>query len=253
MTSEEAETAPAGGLQVVARSARILRMFDAERTDVRINDVAAELGIGRTSAYRYLQSLSAEGFLARVNENDYRLGPLILGLAASMTGRADLLEVAGPELERLAGSVRQTAVLGIWSGSSAVAVACKEPSGKSVNMTVRIGAPLGPDSAQGLAFATWGSDEVRARSLREAGDRADAVLKAAEEARDRGYTHSAAVLDGVDAVAVPIRDVAGVMVGTLALVAPTGVLDASTSSPHVAGLRQVAADLSSALGAPVVA
>ena len=99
------DDAAPGGLQVISRAAQILRMLDAQRPEVRINDVAAELGIGRTSAYRYLQSLAVEGFLERVGDGgSYRLGPLLAGLGASVLSESGVIEVAGPFLEQLAGT-----------------------------------------------------------------------------------------------------------------------------------------------------
>lgn len=248
MSTGNEEQPVSGGLQVVARSAQILRMFDSERTEVRINDVAEELSIGRTSAHRYLQSLASEGFLQRINDSDYQLGPLIVGLAASMAGGPRLLDIANPELERLAAALGQTAVLGIWSGASAVAVACKEPPGKSVNMTVRIGAPLGPDSAQGMAFLAWGKAAAREKSLTRLEGSANTLQTRIKSAVANGFTTSTAVIDGVEAMAAPIFDSSEQMAGTLALVAPTGVLDSTPGGTHVTELLAAAAHLSSALG-----
>lgn len=253
MPTERDDAAPAGGLQVVSRSAQILRMFGSDRTEVRINDVAEELGIGRTSAHRYLQSLAAEGFLQRVNDNDYRPGPLIMGIAASMLTGPKIIDLAEPLLATLAERTGQTAVLGLWTGSSAVAVASKEPAGKSVNMTVRIGAPLGPQSAQGLGFLAWGSPGVRERILAGLGPERAAVERKLGEAAAAGYTTSEAVIDGVAAIAAPVFDAGGSIVATLALVAPVGVLDTAPQSPHVADLKAAATALSATLGASTAA
>lgn len=253
MPTERDDAAPAGGLQVVSRSAQILRMFGSDRTEVRINDVAEELGIGRTSAHRYLQSLASEGFLQRINDNDYRPGPLIMGIAASMLTGPKIIDIAEPLLATLAERTAQTAVLGLWTGSSAVAVASKEPAGKSVNMTVRIGAPLGPQSAQGLGFLAWGSPAARERILAGLGpDRAAAERKLAE-ATAAGYTTSEAVIEGVAAIAAPVFDAGGSIVATLALVAPVGVLDSSPHGHHVADLKAAAVALSATLGASTAA
>lgn len=253
MPSERDDAAPSGGLQVVSRSAQILRMFSSDRTEVRINDVAEELGIGRTSAHRYLQSLASEGFLQRVNENDYRPGPLIMGIAASMLTGPKIIDVAEPLLAALAEQTGQTAVLGLWSGSSAVAVASKEPSGKSVNMTVRIGAPLGPQSAQGLAFLAWGSPAGRDRVLAKLGPARTAVERKLGEAAAAGYTASEAVIEGVAAIAAPVFDAGGTIIATLALVAPVGVLDTTSASRDVAELKATASSLSGLLGATTAA
>jgi len=242
-----------GGLQVISRAAQILRMLDAQRPEVRINEVAAELGIGRTSAYRYLQSLAVEGFLDRVGDGgSYRLGPLLAGLGASVLSESGVIEVAGPFLEQLAGATAETAVLGIWNGAGAVAVMCKEPPGKTVNMTVRIGAPLSAEAAQSIVFLAHQAhrqtvDHVLRRVSAEARQRIEAEV---ERVLDDGYASSDAVVSGAAAVAAPVFDSSGWVVATVALVAPTAVLQTAPDTPGVCALLATARSVSRQLGHP---
>lgn len=209
----------AGGLQVVARSAQILRMLDSSRSELRINDVADHLRIGRTSAHRYLQSMAVEGFLQRVGDGSYRLGPLLTALGASMLSKTRAVEVAEPFLTQLADSSGETTALGIWTGSNAVAVLCKEPAGKTVNMTVRTGAPLPVDSAQGICFLAYLDDEATtARALHGNEATRQQVLARMAEVRANGYAVSAAVLPGVGAIAAPVFDSSGSIVATVAII-----------------------------------
>lgn len=209
----------AGGLQVVARSAQILRMLDSSRSELRINDVADHLRIGRTSAHRYLQSMAVEGFLQRVGDGSYRLGPLLTALGASMLSKTRAVEVAEPFLAQLADASGETTVLGIWTGSNAVAVLCKEPTGKTVNMTVRTGAPLPVDSAQGICFLAHLDDEATtARALHGNEAIRQQVLARMAEARATGYAVSGAVLPGVGAIAAPVFDSTGSIVATVAII-----------------------------------
>ncbi|MCH1883976.1 IclR family transcriptional regulator [Agrococcus sp. ARC_14] len=240
----------AGGLQVVSRAAQILRMLDAEHTELRINEVAAELEIGRTSAHRYLQSLAAEGFLARVGDGAYRLGPLLAGLGAAMLASNRVVDLGRPLLQELAEATGETAVLGIWTGTNAVAVLCEEPRGKSVNMTVRIGAPLQADSAQGIAFLAHLREQPTVeRVLRRATDaQRERVPGLVEEARTRGYATSASVLPGVAAIAVPAFDSSGQVAATVALVAASSVLEGDAREALAAELQATAARLSAQLG-----
>lgn len=208
-----------GGLQVVARSAQILRMLDSSRSELRINDVADHLRIGRTSAHRYLQSMAVEGFLQRAGDGSYRLGPLLTALGAAMLSKTRAVEVGEPFLAQLAEATGETTALGIWTGSNAVAVLCKEPPGKAVNMTVRTGAPLPVDSAQGICFLAYFDDEATtARVLRGNEPMRQSLLMRMTDARASGYAVSGAVLPGVGAIAAPVFDSTGLIVATVAII-----------------------------------
>ena len=238
-----------GGLQVVARTAQILRLLDSDRTTVRINLVADELGIGRTSAHRYLQSMASEGLLQRAGDGAYRLGPLLAGLGAAMLTRTRVVDLGRPLIKDLAEDSEETAVLGIWTGSNAVAMLCEEPRGKTVNMTVRIGAPLPLDSAQGIAFLASQTDNTTLeRVLRDAEDAERArILSLVEDATSLGYARSASVLPGVGAVAVVARDSAGEPVATVATIAATEMLTDARLEALVPKLESAARQLSDQL------
>jgi DNA-binding IclR family transcriptional regulator len=239
-----------GGLQVVSRVAEILRMLDAERSEVRINEVAELLGIGRTSAHRYLQSLAAEGFLQRAGDGAYRLGPLLAGLGATMLASNRVVDLGRPLLQELADATGETAVLGIWSGTNAVAVLCEEPRGKAVNMTVRIGAPLQADSAQGVAFLAHLRDAraVERALARATDEQQERVPDLVDDARRRGFATSGTVLPGVAAIAAPVFEGSGEISATVALVAATEVLGGSRLGRLATELQATAARLSQQLG-----
>lgn len=242
----------AGGLQVVSRAAQILRMLDAEHAEVRINEVAEELAIGRTSAHRYLQSLAAEGFLQRSGDDAgaYRLGPLLAGLGASMLASNRVVDLGRPLLQELADSTGETAVLGIWTGTSAVAMLCEEPRGKAVNMTVRIGAPLQADSAQGIAFLAHLRDAraVERALARATEEQRERVPDLVDDARRRGFATSGTVLPGVAAIAAPVFEGSGEIAATIALIAATEVLGGPRLGRLSTDLRATAARLSRQLG-----
>jgi DNA-binding IclR family transcriptional regulator len=118
---------------------------------------------------------------------------------------------------------------------------------------VRIGAPLGPQSAQGLAFLAWGSPAVRERALAKLGAARGEVERKLGEALASGFTVSEAVIDGVAAVAAPVFDAGGSVIATFALVAPVGVLDTTADGHHITDLKASAAALSGLLGASTAA
>lgn len=245
------EPTSATGLQVISRSAQILRMLGAGHTTLRLIDVVNELQIGRTTAYRYLQSLANEGLLSAGGDGSYGLGPLVAGLGATMLSEARHIDVASPFLEQLAENTGETSVLGIWTGGSAVAVLCKESPGKPVSMRVRIGAALPADAAQSIVFlANQKSKFAVERSLNDLPTgRSERARLAVEAARLDGFAVSDVVLSGVSAIAAPVFDASGRIAATIALVAPTSNLKTAADGKHVELLLSTSYAISHELGA----
>jgi Transcriptional regulator len=126
-------------------------------------------------------------------------------------------------------------VLGIWTGANAVAVLCKEPPGKTVNMTVRIGSALPVDSAQGICFLSYLDDDATGMRLpRITEEKREAVLARINETRGRGYASSGAVIPGIGAIAAPVFDRTGAITATIAIVSSLETLQ----EPHVGGLAR---------------
>ncbi len=91
---------------------------------VTLTQIARRQTLPKTTAYRYLQTLSAAGFVFHDPKNDlYEVGPNLLMLARSNVGFHDLTKLVVPHLERLADHFHETANLGIRSGYNVVYLA----------------------------------------------------------------------------------------------------------------------------------
>lgn len=113
----ESSDAPAPGTQAVARALAILQAFDAARPEWRLNDLAAELGLHKTSVFRLLGALEREGFVARDAERQsYRLGPSLIALGTQALRSTDLHAVAHPVLRSLASETGEAATLEVLVG-----------------------------------------------------------------------------------------------------------------------------------------
>jgi len=76
----------AGDIQVIARSAQLLRLFSTTQRSLRVSDVGPESGLQRTTVHRYLSSMANAGLLERDNDGGYRLGPLLVQLGTVAPG-----------------------------------------------------------------------------------------------------------------------------------------------------------------------
>lgn len=80
-------------------SERVLGVMDlfTERTPSwTVDDMAKELGLARTTAYRYAKTLTAAGFLTTLNAGLYILGPRIIELDRQIRLNDPLLQAAPP-------------------------------------------------------------------------------------------------------------------------------------------------------------
>ncbi|MDX3452593.1 IclR family transcriptional regulator [Streptomyces sp. ME02-8801-2C] len=96
------------------RAARLLH----ERGELRVVDVADQLGVARSTAHRVLAMLVFEGFAEQDRHKVYRPGPVLRAIRGSQaTPPPDLITVARPHLQRLAETVRETTHLMVLEGN----------------------------------------------------------------------------------------------------------------------------------------
>ena len=98
-------------LQVLSRCAAVLRLLSASRTSISIQDIRNEVGLQRTTAIRYANSLVAEGFLRKRESNSYSAGPLLAHLAAIAKGSFQVLDIAPSWMRLLMEETQETVVL----------------------------------------------------------------------------------------------------------------------------------------------
>ncbi|WP_123670682.1 IclR family transcriptional regulator [Actinocorallia herbida] len=116
-------TGSAGGYRernsTADRALDVLLLFSEEQRTLSGSEVAQHLGVARSTGYRYLQSLTASGFVEEV-DGRYGLGPKILELARVARSGSGLLELARPVMSRLAERTEQTVLLTRRSGNVVV-------------------------------------------------------------------------------------------------------------------------------------
>jgi DNA-binding IclR family transcriptional regulator len=191
-----------------------------------IRDLAALLGIPRSTVYRVLNSLEARGLVMRGADTAYRLGPQLLRLARAVPAGFDLVALARPLMDELAHGLRCSVKLSVLDGDQALVVAVAE-SPETYAVTTQVGRrfPLHAGAASKV-LAAFGTEMLRERLF--AGplsrltpdtitDRAalhDALrtIRAAGHAEDAGE-----FAPGIRARAAPVFGPEGVCVAALSI------------------------------------
>ncbi|MFK4099307.1 IclR family transcriptional regulator [Streptomyces sp. NPDC019531] len=213
------------------RALDILTMFDDIHLVVSGTAVAERLGVARSTAYRYLQSLVAGRFLEEAPGGGFRLGLRVLEIARLARRSYGLSEVAQPSMEALAEEVHETVLLTRRTGDLVVCVDRAE-STRAVRISYERGSALPINAgASALVLLAWSPDD-EARSLLQAAELrrftpatltdVDALMERLGRIRRLGYSVTRGELDpDVVGIAAPIRDenkqvVAAVSVAALA-------------------------------------
>ena len=227
--SDESNT----GFQAVARAAELLGMFSTEEPALSLAVMTERLGVSKPTAHRYATALRRAGFL-RQADGVYTLGPRVVELAAAALAGLDVVDVAGPFLERLSAATRQTSVLAVWDGEAPVVVRAHDAAaGQIVRVVVSVGARLPADGAHGRVFQAYF-------------DREDTRPELVKARRD-GAVFSARVVEGTRAIAAPVFQ-GDAIVATIALVGTVTAIPRSLRSPIARQLRETADALSLELG-----
>jgi len=167
MASDPSAPSRTAGSQTLARGLRALKAIAASPDGLTIQEVADQLEVHRTIAYRILNTLADESLVRRNEDGRFRGASGLLGLATA--AHSAMRAAALPVLEEVADELQATVSLLVQEGHDAVALAVSEPRGTSYHISFTQGSrhPLGLGAA-GRALLAWhppaarDSDEIRA-------------------------------------------------------------------------------------------
>ena len=210
------------------RALDILQLFDDDRLVITGAEIAERLSVARSTAYRYVQTLTYSGFLEDSQyQTGYRLGPRLLELARLARKGIGISEIARPVMRELVAATEETVLLTRRSSGSVVCLELEE-SDHPIRLSYERGHILPPNAgAAAYGLIAWESDTVvedvlSAATLAEftASTITDSAGIRARLARIRadGYAISRGELDeNVVGIAAPIRDYAGTVVAAISI------------------------------------
>lgn len=121
--SPPAEAGPerAGGIQVIARAAAVLRALKEHPAGLSLGELAKLLGLPRSTIQRIVDALDDENLvIAASPTRGVRLGPALLALAAAT--RFEIAELARPVLQEISRDCGETVDLSLLDGDKLVFV-----------------------------------------------------------------------------------------------------------------------------------
>ena len=207
-------------VEALARGLDVLTVFDAERSQMTMAEVATAARLARPTARRLLLTLCELGYI-RVADGCYSLTPKVLRLGIAYYGSLGLWDVAQPHLADLVALTHESSSMAQLDGSDIVYVA-RVAVPKIITLRVSIGTkfPALQTSQGKVLLAALPSDELElvlaepSRSGLPPFLPRDPQQVATEltTVRARGWALADEELaPGIRSVAVPVRDRDGVV------------------------------------------
>jgi len=252
MDGQAVDVAPGGAvregrdLQVLARFTRVLELFTHERSRIDLAFTTAELGLNRSTTYRYLAAMVKHGLLVHTPGQGYALGPTLSRVGLLALDRLPLLERADPIMQTLSETVHETSTLSIWGGSGPLVARVHDEHSRFIRISVAVGSTLPITTAQGQMFlAHLGEQRAVERALSGVPEsERETLLARRVDIRRTGISFSDASADGLRCIAAPIHGVDGSLAATLSLIGTINRMPKDRDDARVVALRQAAAALS---------
>jgi IclR family acetate operon transcriptional repressor len=223
--------APRTGVQAIDRAVKILCCFDSRRPHLGISDIARMTGLSTSTTHRLLVAMQTNRLVHQTSDRRYGPGPLLVQLVRSGALPTTLRDTALPFMTALRDEVDETVGLHELLPSGERVVVEQVESRHELRRTYTdIGVPLAlPHGAPGKAILSvlpphrqewWLSQTITAVTPATITD-PDALRRQLVEARARGYAGSNSErTSGIRAVAAPLFDHTGQVVGALGLSVP---------------------------------
>jgi IclR family transcriptional regulator, acetate operon repressor len=250
---------PGGLIGAVDNVLRLLRLFQ-DHEMIRVNQVARDMGLSRSTVHRMLATLSHHQFVEQDERSRaYRAGPALVDIGLSVVSKLDLFQVSHAALTELRNRTAETAHLGILRDDVNVLYLDSVESEQVVRASSRVGQFLPAHAtATGKALladradAEIGAlypDGLPAGPTPRAVTSVDELLEQLAEVRRLGYAVNYGESESdVAAVAVPVRDKRGHLRCALVVTAPLSRVDEAWVKTAAVAAIQVAHDLGERAG-----
>ncbi|ARF59276.1 IclR family transcriptional regulator [Streptomyces gilvosporeus] len=244
-------------MQSVDRAVSVLEIL-ARHGEAGVTEVADELGVHKSTAFRLLGVLENRGLVAQEQERGkYYLGAGVLRLAGAAAVRLDISQEGAPVCRGLADELGETVNIAVLDNTAAVNIMqARGPASVTAQNWLGRRTPLHATSS-GKALLAHQAEAVQqaylARKLPRLTERTltspAALRRELAEVVDRGYAVAIEELElGLRAVAAPVRAHDGTVIGAISVSVPAYRLAEDRLAEVVKRTVAAAAELSRRMG-----
>jgi IclR family pca regulon transcriptional regulator len=223
------ETATSRSLE---RGLAILLTFSETKPLLGVSEVARAVGLSRSSAHRYVATLTKLGYLEQdAATRRYRLGLRVVDLGFSAINSMELRQIAAPTLQELSDSTGHTVNMAVLDGVEVLYVErCRSSSQgqRDIDLNLHVGSRMPAYcTSMGKALLAWlPPDDLEARVARidlvrrgpnTLTSREDLLEELAHVRRDGLAVNNEELSYGLRSIGVPIRARSGEVVAAINL------------------------------------
>jgi DNA-binding IclR family transcriptional regulator len=262
MLQNETETSPnptqAAPTKTLEKGLFLLGLFDHDHPDWTLRELRERAGLTKATARRLMKTLEASHWVAYDAEaGTYHLGSAVLRAVYLATSHDELVRIIHPYLVSLMEETTETSILSVWTDQGPL-ILDTVPTMRSFKSLTFKGMLLeGVASADAMVLIAFGPEENQRRIL------AKPILprtsNTVTDPRALREKWSAIRREGVafdwlewnadaPAVAVPLFDRGGHLMGALTIVVPVERASEEAMQNHARLLKAAAADISPKLG-----
>jgi IclR family acetate operon transcriptional repressor len=244
-------------VQSVDRAISIMEIL-ALRGEAGVTELATELGVHKSTAFRLVAALEGRGLVEQVSERGrYRLGFGIVRLAGAATAGLDIVRESQPECERLAAELEETVNVAVAEGDACVNVSeVRGPAAIASHNWIGQRTPLHATSSGKILLAHEPEERVASllssplvRYTPHTITEAAKLRSHLAEIRRRGFAWTLEEYEaGLNAVAAPLRDIDGRVVAAVSVSGPSYRLSADRIEQVADAMVAASAAISARLG-----
>ncbi|MCF3147657.1 IclR family transcriptional regulator [Streptomyces platensis] len=246
-----------GGVQSVDRAVTVLEIL-ARHGEAAVTEVAEELGVHKSTAFRLLAVLENRGLVGQEQERGkYYLAAGVLRLAGAAAVRLDISQEGAPVCRELAAELGETVNIAVLESDAAVNVTqARGPASVTAQNWLGRRTPLHATSS-GKALLAYQpravQEAVLARKLPRLTERtvtsAAALRRELAEVVENGFAVAIEELElGLRAVAAPVRAPDGSVIGAISVSVPAYRLAEERLPEVVKATVSAAGELSRRMG-----
>ncbi|HBZ43618.1 MAG TPA: IclR family transcriptional regulator [Maritimibacter sp.] len=222
-----------GGVAAVNRALSILDAFRQTSGTLTLKEIADATGLYKSTILRLLGSLDDYGYMRRLENGSYQLGPKLAELAAVYRESFNLDAYVVPVLDTLVEELTESATFYVAEGDSRVCLFRREAP-QVLRDHVRVGDALPLEKgASGKALRTYAEG-----------------LPADGKTMEWAFTSIGERHADMAAAAAPVFDLNGTLIGALNVSGPRSRMTAKVLKQNAKVVRREAILLSEKLGAP---
>lgn len=244
-------------MTTLANAAAVLRCY-GEMTELTVSDVAARLGLPKSSASRLLRAMREAGLLEVVGgTRRHRPGLLLLDVARAWRRSSSLVDRADAVVARIAAATGHTGYVSMRAGTEVTAIT-DHPGTNALRVASTIGRRLPAfasatgrallarlEDAEVVALHRAGLEPPTAQAPQSVAE----LLRRLEAVRGRGYdTSSDEVNPGVAALAVAVADPESGEDAALCIAFPSTITGEAERQAILRALLEGAAEIAAITG-----